>query len=131
MHTEWVIGALCTQHDAVAIIVRYGKVGAAAMDAAPSLKVISKHGSGSGTIDQQPVGANAPAVAEHAMALLLACAESVVALDNRMQQGHWDKASHKNFELVGRTVDALWKEPDVISLHCPLTPENAKMITSP
>ena len=38
--------ALCRKHDPVAIIVRYGKVGYAVMDAAPSLRVISKHGSG-------------------------------------------------------------------------------------
>ena len=46
------IVALCKRHDPVAIIVRYSKVGAAAMDAAPCLKVISKHGSGTDTIDK-------------------------------------------------------------------------------
>ncbi|MFZ7338287.1 3-phosphoglycerate dehydrogenase, partial [Comamonas jiangduensis] len=50
--TEEDMVALCKQHDPVAIIVRYGKVGAAVMDAAPSLKVISKHGSGTDTIDK-------------------------------------------------------------------------------
>ena len=50
--TEDDIVALCKQHDPVAIIVRYSKVGAAAMDAAPCLKVISKHGSGTDTIDK-------------------------------------------------------------------------------
>lgn len=44
--TEDEVVALCRRHNPVAIIVRYSKVGAAAMDAAPSLKVISKHGSG-------------------------------------------------------------------------------------
>jgi len=107
--------ALCQRHDPVAIIVRYGKVTAAMMDAAPSLKVISKHGSGTDTIDkvaaQQPgiavvaaAGANAAAVAEQALALLLACAKSVVGLDARMRQGHWDKATHKSIELGGRTI---------------------------
>ncbi|MDZ7861973.1 NAD(P)-dependent oxidoreductase [Acidovorax sp.] len=107
--------ALCRTHDPVAIIVRYGKVGAAVMDAAPSLKVISKHGSGTDTIDKvaakargievvAAVGANAAAVAEQALALLLACAKSVVALDARMHAGHWDKATHKSLELGGRTV---------------------------
>jgi D-3-phosphoglycerate dehydrogenase len=107
--------ALCRAHDPVAIIVRYGKVGAAVMDAAPSLKVISKHGSGTDTIDKAAAqargievvaaaGANAAAVAEQALALLLACAKSVVALDARMHAGHWDKATHKSLELGGRTV---------------------------
>jgi D-3-phosphoglycerate dehydrogenase len=167
----------------VAIIVRYSKVGAAAMDAAPSLKVISKHGSGTDTIDKAAaaqrgiqvkaaVGANAAAVAEQALALLLACAKSVVQLNERMHAGHWDKATHKSLELGGRTVglvglgaiglrfarmadamgmrvigfdpyarelppyvqtvdlDTLWRESDAISLHCPLTSDNAKLLNA-
>jgi len=113
--TEESLVALCQQHDPAAIIVRYGKVGAAIMDAAPSLKVISKHGSGTDTIDKvaaqargievaAAAGANAAAVAEQALALLLACAKSVVALDARMHAGHWDKATHKSLELHGRTI---------------------------
>lgn len=113
--TEDEIVALCKQHGPVAIIVRYSKVGAAAMDAAPSLKVISKHGSGTDTIDKDAasergikvvaaVGANAAAVAEQALALLLACAKSVVTLNERMHAGFWDKATHKSIELEGRTI---------------------------
>lgn len=113
--TEQDLVALCRRHDPVAIIVRYGKVGAAVMDAGPSLKVISKHGSGTDTIDKAAAaqrgievvaaaGANAAAVAEQALALLLACAKSVVQLDSRMHCGHWDKATHKSLELAGRTV---------------------------
>lgn len=181
--TEDDIVALCQHHDPVAIIVRYGKVGAAAMAAAPSLKVISKHGSGTDTIDKAAaaargiqvvaaVGANAAAVAEHALALLLACAKSVVALDRRMHAGHWDKATHKSVELEGRTVGliglgaiglrfarmaaamgmrvigfdpfakdlpacvhavdlaTLWRESDAISLHCPLTADNARLLNA-
>jgi len=181
--TEDDIVALCKQHDPVAIIVRYSKVGAAAMDAAPSLKVISKHGSGTDTIDKvaaekrgvkvvAAVGANAAAVAEQALALLLACAKSVVTLNERMHAGHWDKATHKNVELEGRTIgviglgaiglrfarmaDAMgmrvlgfdpyakdlpayientdlatiWRESDAISLHCPLTADNAKLVNA-
>ena len=181
--TEDDIVALCRRHDPVAIIVRYGAVGAAAMAAAPSLKVISKHGSGTDTIDKTAaaargirvvaaVGANAAAVAEHALALLLACAKSVVALNARMHAGHWDKATHKSVELQGRTVgviglgaigqrfarmanamgmrvlgfdpyaqglpdfvervelDAIWRESDAISLHCPLTADNAKLLNA-
>ena len=113
--TEDDLVALCKRHDPVAIIVRYGKVGASVMDAAPSLKVISKHGSGTDTIDKTAarargiqvvaaVGANAAAVAEQALALLLACAKSVVPLNARMHAGHWDKATHKSLELGGRTI---------------------------
>ena len=113
--SEQDIVKLCRQHDPVAIIVRYGKVGADAIHAAPSLRVISKHGSGTDTIDKvaakarhvdvrAAVGANAAAVAEQAMALLLACAKSVPALNARMHSGHWDKATHKSVELAGRTI---------------------------
>ena len=179
--TEGDIVGLCKQHNPVAIIVRYSKVGAAAMDAAPSLKVISKHGSGTDTIDKvaaqargiqvvAAVGANAAAVAEQALALLLACAKSVATLNERMHAGHWDKATHKSVELEGRTVgviglgaiglrfarmadamgmrvlgfdpyakdlpsyvtpvglETIWRESDAISLHCPLTADNAKLI---
>jgi len=177
------IVALCRRHDPVAIIVRYGKVGAAAMAAAPSLKVISKHGSGTDTIDKTAAaqrgirvvaaaGANAAAVAEHALALLLACAKSVTALNARMHAGHWDKATHKSVELEGRTVGlvglgaiglrfarmanamglrvlgfdpyakdlpayvqpvdlaTIWRESDAISLHCPLTTDNAGLLNA-
>ena len=181
--TEDDIVALCQRHDPVAIIVRYSKVGAAAMDAAPSLKVISKHGSGTDTIDKAAakergievvaaLGANAAAVAEQALALLLAAAKSVVILNDRMHAGHWDKATHKSVELDGRTVgviglgaiglrfarmadamdmrvlgfdpyatnlpayitpvdiDTIWRESDALSLHCPLTADNAKLINA-
>ncbi len=181
--TEDDIVALSKQHDPVAIIVRYGKVGAAAMDAAPSLKVISKHGSGTDTIDKvaaaqrgiqvkAAVGANAAAVAEQALALLLACAKSVAQLDQRMHAGYWDKATHKSLELNGRTIgvvglgaiglrfakmadaigmrvigfdpyakdlpayvqsvdlETIWRESDAISLHCPLTSDNAQLLNA-
>lgn len=172
---------LCARHNPVAIIVRYSKVGVAAMDAAPALRVISKHGSGTDTIDKvaakdrgievvAAIGVNAQAVAEQALALILACAKSVPELNERMHAGHWDKATHKSLELGGRTLgliglgaigrktalmasaigmrvigfdpyasnlpeyiqpvdlDAIWRESDVISLHCPLTRDNAKIL---
>ncbi|SOZ39315.1 hydroxyacid dehydrogenase [Cupriavidus neocaledonicus] len=107
--------ALARQHNPVGIIVRYGSVTAEVMDAAPALKVISKHGSGIDVIDQNAaaargiavkaaVGANAAAVAEHAWALILACAKSVPQLNARMRAGHWDKSTHKTIELNGRTL---------------------------
>jgi D-3-phosphoglycerate dehydrogenase / 2-oxoglutarate reductase len=177
------IVALCQRYDPAAIVVRYGKINAAAISAAPSLRVISKHGSGTDTIDKEAArargvevraaaGANADAVAEHALALMLACAKSVPQLDGRMRAGHWDKATHKSLELNGRTVGlvglgaiglrfarmanaldmrvigfdpfatnlpayvepvhlaTLWREADVISLHCPLTAENRDLLNA-
>ena len=80
--------------------------------------MISKHGSGTDTIDKAAAkargievvaaaGANAAAVAEQALALLLACAKSVVTLDARMHAGHWDKATHKSVELERPHASAL------------------------
>lgn len=102
-------------HDPIAIIVRYGKITAKIIDVAKSLRVISKHGSGIDTIDQSAAqargiavraaaGANAAAVAEHAVTLLLACAKSVVRLNARTHEGHWDKSTHKSLELNARTL---------------------------
>lgn len=175
--------ALCRQHEPVAIIVRYGKVSARVMDASDRLRVISKHGTGIDTIDvaaakergiavKAAAGANAAAVAEHTVALILACAKNVVRLDGRMRSGHWDKATHKSIELKGRTLGlvglgaiglrvaavgnalgmrVIAHDPyarttpadvermaladviassDVLSLHCPLTAQNANMINA-
>lgn len=107
--------ALCQRFNPIGVIVRYGKFTAAMMDAAPALKVISKHGSGIDTIDSvaakqrniqvvAAVGANAAAVAEHALSFLLACAKSTIYLNERMHQGHWDKASFKTLELNNKTI---------------------------
>jgi len=112
---EDTIVALCEKHQPVAIVVRYGKITARIMDASKRLRVIAKHGSGTDTIDKAAAaargivvnaaaGANADAVAEHAWALILACAKNVVALDARMRAGFWDKATHKSLELHGKTL---------------------------
>jgi len=115
MPTEADVVALSRHHNPEAIIMRYSKVGAAAMDAAPALKVVSKHGTGTDTIDKVAakkrdievvvaVAANASAVAEQALALLLACTKSVARLNTRMHAGHWDKSTHKSIDLGGRTI---------------------------
>lgn len=113
--TEEETAALCRRHAPVAVIVRTSKVGAMVLDAAPSIRVLSKHGSGIDNIDQEAAkargvkvvaaaGANAAAVAEQALALMLACAKSVVTLDQRTRAGHWDKSTHQSLELQGRTL---------------------------
>ena len=112
---EDAIAALCEQHQPVAIIVRYGRITPRILDASKRLRVVAKHGSGTDTIDKAAAaargivvnaaaGANADAVAEHAWALILACAKNVVGLDARMRAGFWDKATHKSLELHGKTL---------------------------
>ena len=113
--TEDDLVRLCVEHQPVAIIVRYGRITARIIGACTDLRVISKHGSGTDTIDigaaeargiavKAATGANAAAVAEHTWALILACAKSIPQLDARMHAGHWDKATHKSLELDGRTL---------------------------
>ena len=105
----------CTDHQPVAIIVRYSTISKRAMAASRALRVVSKHGAGTDTIDKKAAvelgievraaaGANADAVAEHSWALILAAAKGIVKLDARMRGGHWDKATHKSFELRGKTL---------------------------
>ncbi|NEX63742.1 hydroxyacid dehydrogenase [Noviherbaspirillum galbum] len=113
--TEDELVALCERHQPTAIIVRYGRITRRIIDACRQLQVISKHGTGIDTIDvktaaergiavKAAAGANAAAVAEHTWALIFACAKSVVTLDRRMREGHWDKSTHKSMELKGRTI---------------------------
>ena len=101
--------------DPVGIISRMGRLDAAAMDAAPSLRVISKHGVGVDNIDLNaagrrgiPVlmatGANALSVAEHAIALMLAVAKRLVPLDRGLREGRWEKPGFKGREIAGSTL---------------------------
>ena len=104
-----------SKHQPVGIIVRYSVISARTMAASANLRVVSKHGAGTDTIDkaaaaergiavEAAVGANAAAVSEHAWALILAAAKGIVTLDKRMHDGHWDKQTHRSFELSAKTL---------------------------
>lgn len=103
------------QANPVGIISRMGRLDTATFDAAPSLRVVSKHGVGVDNIDLDaaasrgiPVlvasGANAVSVAEHAMALLLAVVKQVVPLDRSLREGRWEKPGFQGRELAGSTL---------------------------
>jgi D-3-phosphoglycerate dehydrogenase / 2-oxoglutarate reductase len=107
---------LCFQESPVAILVRYGRISERVIAAAlPNLRVIAKHGVGIDNIDKAaatargiPVraalGSNSQSVAEHTVALMLACARRVPWLDGRMRDGHWDKDAYAGLELEGTTL---------------------------
>ena len=106
---------IVSELDPVGVIVRMGRFGAAAIDAAPSLRVLSKHGVGVDNIDVDaasrrdiPVvvaaGANALSVAEHAMALIFATVKRIVPLDSGLRAGRWEKPGFSGKELAGMTV---------------------------
>jgi D-3-phosphoglycerate dehydrogenase len=97
------------------IVSRMGRVDAAVMDAAPQLRVISKHGVGVDNIDIEaaakrgiPVlvatGANAVSVAEHAIALLLTSAKRILPLDAGLRAGRWEKPGFAGREITGETM---------------------------
>jgi D-3-phosphoglycerate dehydrogenase len=110
-----VISEFLQQTGAEGIVSRMGRVDAAVMDAAPQLRVISKHGVGVDNIDIEaaakrgiPVlvatGANAVSVAEHAIALLLTSAKRILPLDAGLRAGRWEKPGFAGREITGETM---------------------------
>jgi D-3-phosphoglycerate dehydrogenase len=100
---------------AVGILSRMGRLDATVMEAAPQLRIISKHGVGVDNIDLAaaarrgiPVlvatGANAVSVAEHAIALLLATVKRILPLDAGLRAGRWEKPGFLGRELAGATL---------------------------
>ncbi len=108
--------ALAAQHsDAHALIVRSEKVTSEIIDAMPSLKVVIRAGAGYNTIDTEYArskgiavmntpGANANAVAEEVVALMLADARHIVPADATTRAGQWEKKSYMGKEVTGKTV---------------------------
>ncbi|MBR3084844.1 MAG: hypothetical protein IKH04_00430 [Kiritimatiellae bacterium] len=101
--------------DTYALIVRSEPVTAETIDRLPSLKVIIRAGAGYNTIDTKYArkrgvdvmntpGANANAVAEEVIALILADMRHVVAADPSVRSGKWEKKSFMGTELSGKTV---------------------------
>jgi D-3-phosphoglycerate dehydrogenase / 2-oxoglutarate reductase len=104
--------------DAYALIVRSEKITAAIIDALPELRVIIRAGAGYNTIDTQYArtrnidvmntpGANANAVAEEVIAMILADARHIVAADPSARSGKWEKSQFLGRELAGKTVGIL------------------------
>lgn len=101
--------------DAYALIVRSEKINKAVIDAFPSLKVIVRAGTGYDSIDikharvrgidvMNTPGANANAVAEEVVALMLADARKVIPADTTTRAGQWEKKSYMGREVTGKTI---------------------------
>lgn len=102
--------------DAAGVMVRTYPVNAARMDAAPGLRVVAKHGVGIDNIDvpaatarRIPVlwtpEANADAVAQHALALMLGLANRLAAADEALRAGRFlERLDFGSVELTGRTL---------------------------
>ena len=102
---------------AEAICVRLTKIPRAMMEAAPNLKIISRHGVGFDTIDVAAatergvivatVGlANAPSVVEHTIAMMYALAKRLHELDRAVREGDYQRGRSKlaSMDVAGRTV---------------------------
>lgn len=101
---------------ASAVITRNAGFSAEAIAAAPRLRVIGSHGTGTNTIDREAAtargisivntpGANARSVAELAIALLLACARGIPAADAAVRDGDNSyRIRSSGIELHGRTL---------------------------
>lgn len=110
------LAAFLAQHaDAYALIVRSEKIAAPLLDKLPHLKVIVRAGSGYDTIDikharkrgvdvMSTPGANANAVAEEVIALMLADARHLIAADPSTRAGKWEKNKFMGREISGKTV---------------------------
>lgn len=110
------ITAFLARHQPDALIIRLiEKLDGTLMDAAPSLKLIAKHGVGTNDIDiaaasqrNVPVimatGANAHSVAEHALGLILALTKDFAAQDRHIRNGRWDKKLYSGRELRGQKL---------------------------
>ena len=101
--------------DTEALIVRSDKVTADVIDSLPNLKLVVRAGSGYNTIDTKHArrkgvdvmntpGANANAVAEEVIALMLAYCRHVVPADASTRSGKWEKKKFMGRELANKTI---------------------------
>ncbi len=100
------------------LIVRSEKVTPQIIDALPGLRLIVRAGAGYDTIDTKYArrrnidvmntpGANANAVAEEVVAMMLAAARHVVQGDLTTREGKWEKNKFMGTELTGKTMGIL------------------------
>ena len=98
-----------------ALIVRSERVTPEVIDALPQLKVIIRAGSGYNTIDTRYArrrnvdvmntpGANANAVAEEVIAMMLADARHILKADPSVRSGKWEKKKFMGREIAGKTL---------------------------
>ncbi len=96
----------------VAILSRQGPVAAAAMDAAPALRIIARHGVGVDDVDvaeaarrgilvTRSPGSNTRAVAEHTLALILSLAKDLPGLSAAVAAGGWRGAGTQVRDIQG------------------------------
>jgi D-3-phosphoglycerate dehydrogenase len=118
-HDQLPDGLPAALKDADALVVRSAvQVDDALMEHAPKLRVIGRAGVGVDNIDADAAtrrgivvmntpGANAVAVAELTIGLMIALARKVPAANSSMHAGKWDKKNLQGMELRGKTLGIL------------------------
>ncbi|MEO7940053.1 MAG: hydroxyacid dehydrogenase [Burkholderiaceae bacterium] len=106
----------CRLEQADAVILRYQPLQRSAIERAPKLKFVARHGVGYDSVDLDAlnerriplaitVNANASSVAEHAFSLLLAVARRTLAGDQSVRCGRWQMGvTMPLMELAGKTA---------------------------
>ena len=115
-HDKIANGLAAELADADALVVRSAvQVDAKLLEAAPKLRVIGRAGVGVDNIDAEAAtrrgivvmntpGANAVAVAELTLALMVDLARMVPRANSTMHEGKWEKKSLQGMELRGKTL---------------------------
>jgi D-3-phosphoglycerate dehydrogenase len=118
-HDQLPDGLAAALADADALVVRSAvQVDDALMEKAPKLRVIGRAGVGVDNIDAEAAtrrgivvmntpGANAVAVAELTIGLMLALARKLPAANSSMHAGKWEKKNLQGAELRGKTLGIL------------------------
>jgi D-3-phosphoglycerate dehydrogenase len=102
-------------YPAAALFVRTGLIPAQLIARCPHLKVITLHGAGVDQVDVASAraagvmvtnipGANAPAVAEMTIGLMLAVLRQIPLADRRLRTASWEQARQSGRELRGQRV---------------------------
>ncbi len=99
-----------------AIVLRGSKpITARVLAAAQNLKIIAKNGAGVDSVDLQEAsrrnicvavapGANAPAVAEHAVTMMMALVRDLTGHDRKIRAGGWEGTSYQGRDFRGSVV---------------------------
>lgn len=106
------VAALAASVQPAAILSRQGPVTAAVMDASPGLRIVARHGVGVDDVDvaeaqrrgivvSRAPGSNTQAVAEHALAMILALAKDLKPLSAEVAGGAWRGAATKVRDVAG------------------------------
>ncbi len=106
------VAALCREVQADAILAGLSRFGPAVLHASPRLRIVARHGVGVDNVDlaaaaaagilvTRAPGANALAVAEHTLALILALAKDLRPLAALVADGRWRESAGQTRDLAG------------------------------